>query len=45
MMSRKKYDKALECYESISKDYPTFEPGNGTTIKAYIEREKARLGK
>ena len=42
---QKKYDKALECYESISKDYPTFEPGNGTTIKAYIEREKARLGK
>ncbi len=42
---QKKYDKALECYEQISKDYPSFEPGNGTTIKAYAEREKARLGK
>lgn len=40
---QKKYDKALECYQQISKDYPTFEPGNGTTIKAYEEREKARL--
>lgn len=43
--AQKKYDKALECYETISKDYPTFQPGNGVGIEAYIEREKARLGK
>lgn len=43
--AQKKYDKALECYESIEKDYPQFQLGNGMSIKAYIEREKARLGK
>lgn len=43
--AQKKYDKALECYESISKEYPTFQLGNGLTVDAYIEREKARLGK
>lgn len=43
--AEKKYDKALECYEKISKEYPVFEPGNGVNIDAYIEREKARLGK
>lgn len=42
---QKKYDKALECYEKISKEYPMFTPGNGVTIEAYAEREKARLGK
>ncbi len=42
---QKKYDKALECYETIKKDYPTFQLGNGTAIDAYIEREKARIGK
>lgn len=42
---QKKYDKALECYEKISKEYPAFEPGNGVTIEAYAEREKARLAK
>lgn len=41
----KKYDKALECYETIKKDYPQFELGNGVDVNAYIEREKARLGK
>lgn len=42
---QKQYDKALECYETIKKDFATFIPGNGTAIDAYIEREKARLGK
>lgn len=42
---QKKFDKALECYEKIEKEYPTFQPGNGTPIEAYIAREKARLGK
>ncbi|MDE6338669.1 MAG: tetratricopeptide repeat protein [Muribaculaceae bacterium] len=42
---QKKYDKALECYQKISSEYPAFEPGNGISIKAYEEREKARLGK
>lgn len=43
--AQKKYDKALECYETIKKDFPEFRPGNGVGIDAYIEREKARLGK
>ena len=43
--AQKKYDDSLKCYEKISKEYPEFEPGNGITIKAYAEREKARLGK
>lgn len=42
---QKKYDKALECYETIKKDYPEFALGNGVDIDAYIEREKARMGK
>ena len=42
---QKKYSDALECYEKIKKDYPNFQLGNGTTVDAYIEREKARLGK
>lgn len=41
---QKKYNKALECYETIKDEYPTFQLGN-TTIEAYIAREKARLGK
>ena len=41
---QKKYDKALECYTIIKKDFPTFQLGNGIGIDAYIEREKARLG-
>ncbi|MBD5291395.1 MAG: tetratricopeptide repeat protein [Bacteroides sp.] len=43
--AQKKYDKALSCYETIKKEYPNFQPGNGAGIDAYIEREKARLGK
>lgn len=42
---QKKYDKALECYETIKRDYPEFTLGNGLDIDTYIEREKARLGK
>lgn len=42
---QKKYDKALECYTIIKKDYPDFRLGNGIDIDAYIAREKARLGK
>lgn len=41
--AQKKYDKALACYEQIESRYPNFEVGFG--IQAYIEREKARLGK
>ena len=41
---QKKYAQALECYEQIKNDYPSFQLGNAT-IDAYIEREKARLGK
>lgn len=41
----KKYDEALKCYEMIKKDFPRFTLGNGVSIDAYIEREKARLGK
>ena len=41
---QKKYAKALECYEQIKNEYPSFQLGN-TSIDAYIEREKARLGK
>lgn len=42
---QKKYDKALECYNIIKKDYPTYRLGNGIDIDAYIARENARLGK
>lgn len=42
---QKKYDKALECYETIKTDFPEFQLGNGISIDSYIEREKARLGK
>ncbi len=43
--AQKKYDKALECYETIKEEFPSFQLGNGISIEAYIEREKARLGK
>ena len=43
--AQKKYDKALECYESIKKNYPELTLGGGVTLDSYIEREKARLGK
>ena len=42
---QKKYDKALECYTIIKKDFPDYRLGNGIGIDAYIAREKARLGK
>lgn len=41
---QKKYGEALKCYEEIKNDYPLFRLGN-TSVDAYIEREKARLGK
>ena len=41
---QKKYDLALKCYEEIEKDYPVYQNGN-YPAKAYIAREKARLGK
>lgn len=37
------YGKALECYQEIKNNYPTFKLGNGIDIEAYIEREMARL--
>lgn len=40
---QKKYGDALNCYETIKKDYPEFTLGNGISIDSYIEREKARL--
>ncbi len=43
--AQKKYADALKCYETIKTQYPEFKIGNGLTIDAYIEREKARLGK
>ena len=42
---QKKYDKALECYTIIKKDFPDYRLGNGVDIDAYIARENARLGK
>lgn len=42
---QKQYAKALECFETIKKDFPTFHLGNGMDLDAYIERENARLGK
>lgn len=43
--AQKKYDKALECYEELLKEYPNFALGNGLTVEAYAERERARMGK
>lgn len=42
--AQKQYAKALECYETIKKDYPNYENGS-YPVDAYIAREKARLGK
>lgn len=42
---QKNYAKALDCYENIQKNYPQFSLGNNMSLDAYIEREKARLGK
>ncbi|MBD5207202.1 MAG: tetratricopeptide repeat protein [Bacteroidales bacterium] len=41
---KKDYAAALGCYEQIKTDFPDFQIGGGS-IDAYIEREKARLGK
>lgn len=41
--AQKKYDKALECYETIKKDYPSYSASYN--VDAYIAREKARAGK
>ncbi len=41
---QKKYDLALECYQTIKNDYPKFDLGIGN-IDAYIGREQGRLGK
>lgn len=43
--AQKKYADALKCYETIKTEYPEFKLGSGITVDAYIEREKARLGK
>lgn len=43
--AQQKYEKALECYRTIKKEFPEFMPGNGVAIDGYIERENARLGK
>ena len=43
--AQKKYADALKCYEQIKTEYPEFRLGGGLTIDAYIEREKARIGK
>ncbi len=43
--AQKKYADALECYNIIKRDFPKFQLGNGISIDAYIEREKARIGK
>ncbi len=40
---QKKYSEALKCYETIKKEYPEFQFGNGMSIDSYIEREKARI--
>ncbi len=40
---QKKFNDALNCYETIKKDYPQFTLGNGLSIDTYIEREKARI--
>ena len=37
------YSKALECYQEIKNNFPTFQLGNGMEIDAYISREQARL--
>lgn len=37
------YGKALDCYQQIKDNYPTFQLGNGIEIDAYIAREIARM--
>ena len=37
------YGKALECYQEIKNNFPSFKLGNGIDIDAYIAREVARL--
>lgn len=37
------YGAALECYQEIKDNYPSFRLGNGMEIDAYIAREAARL--
>lgn len=41
--AQKNYAKALECYETIKKDYPKYSASYN--VDAYIAREKARAGK
>ena len=43
--AQKKYADALKCYETLKTEYPEFRLGSGMSVDAYIEREKARLGK
>lgn len=43
--AQKKYQEALNCYEQIKTAFPNYVFGNGLTPDAYINREKARLGK
>ena len=42
--AQKKYDKAIQLYEQIVKEYPQFSVNN-VAMNAFIERDKARLGK
>ena len=37
------YGKALECYQTLKKNFPGFKFGNGVDIDAYIAREQARM--
>lgn len=37
------YVKAMECYQMIKDNYPSFELGNGLEIDAYIAREAERV--
>ena len=43
--AQKNYQAAMDCYQQIQDEFPAFQLGNGMTVEAYIEREKARLGK
>ena len=38
------YGKALECYQQIKNNFPSFQLGNGMEMDAYIARELARMG-
>ncbi|MCH5227712.1 MAG: tetratricopeptide repeat protein [Muribaculaceae bacterium] len=37
------FGKALECYQQIKNNFPTFQLGNGMEMDAYIARELARM--